>query len=193
MLGYLHVGRSVPVWNFGIVPVNMRIPLQESARCKVGGIESTFFGLEIVNAAEIDHCLAGLVDIDDCGKSFAEHYLVCAVRRPRMDRLRKRFVKPLEQYKKLGFGRDELRCGHPMQWACFCYRMHDSPAQIKKIYPRPFERELVKSPHPLACHILDEREVNFGLDFDELAQRLEAYKEMESQSLEKYLCECKAR
>jgi len=31
------------------------------------------------------------------------------------------------------------------------------------------------------------------VDFDELAQRLEAYKEMESQSFQKYLCECKAR
>jgi ferredoxin--NADP+ reductase len=31
------------------------------------------------------------------------------------------------------------------------------------------------------------------VDFDELAQRLEAYKELESQSFQKYLCECKAR
>ena len=31
------------------------------------------------------------------------------------------------------------------------------------------------------------------VDFDELAQRLEAYKELESQSYQKYQCECKAR
>jgi ferredoxin--NADP+ reductase len=32
-----------------------------------------------------------------------------------------------------------------------------------------------------------------SVDFDELAQRLEAYKELESQSFQKYTCECKAR
>jgi ferredoxin--NADP+ reductase len=31
------------------------------------------------------------------------------------------------------------------------------------------------------------------VDFDELAQRLDAYKELESQSFQKYQCECKAR